>query len=78
MFLLLYLAQECKGISFTLFFYEGTKENGTNLVLGNCFFSLCLGREVATLLFFQQAAHIPTAIGTGVAMKKIVGDSWQH
>lgn len=67
-----------QGHLFHFIFYEGTKENGTNLVLGNCFFSLCLGTEVATLLFFQQAAHIPTAIGTGVAMKKIVGDSWQH
>lgn len=44
------------GIQVNLFhvtFYEGGKENGTNLVLGNGFFSLCLGRE-ATLLFFSR------------------------
>lgn len=35
-------------------FNERTKENGINLVPGNCFFSLCPGREVATLLFFSR------------------------
>lgn len=30
------------------------------------------------LFFFQQAVHIPTALGTGDATKKIVGDFWQH
>lgn len=48
------LGSGVQGHLFHFSFYEGTKENGTNLVLGNCFFSLCLGREVATLLLFSR------------------------
>lgn len=36
------------------------------------------GERGCNSAFFQQAAHIPTALGPGDAMKKIVDDSWQH
>lgn len=63
---------------FIFYEYEVTKENGMSLVRANSVCPACAWGERMQPCLFQQAAHIPTALGAGDAVQRSVANPRQH